>query len=204
MISMITKTTKLISVISVISVPLVIMSIYNDQTTGQTPNTSQLAQVKSIWQRFSSREGKFSVLFPGTPRLSQQKMTSDNGELQVNLFTVNRPQEEAKYTVAYIDYPAQYIQLLRSRNLVEQAIEQGKSTALQRVRGTIVSEEKKTLGDNVGIEVNYTTADGKVVKQRVFLVDNRFYQITAETTQKRQRFLTRSMQGFCDSFRLLP
>ncbi|MFL0659439.1 hypothetical protein AB7294_06995 [Cylindrospermopsis raciborskii UAM/DH-MRr] len=144
------------------------------------------------------------MLFPGTPRLSQQKMTSDNGELQVNLFTVNRPQEEAKYTVAYIDYPAQYIQLLRSRNLVEQAIEQGKSTALERVRGTIVSEEKKTLGDNVGIEVNYTTPAGKVVKQRVFLIDNRFYQITAETTQKRQRFLTRSMQGFCDSFKLLP
>ncbi|WP_244982348.1 hypothetical protein [Cylindrospermopsis raciborskii] len=180
------------------------MFIYNDYTTGQTTTTSQSAQVKSVWQRFSSPEGKFSVLFPGTPRLSQQKMTSDNGELQVNLFTVNRLQEEAKYTVAYIDYPAQYIQLLRSRNLVEQAIEQGKSTALQRVRGTIVSEEKKTLGDNVGIEVNYTTPDGKVVKQRVFLVDNRFYQITAETTQKRQRFLTRSMQGFCDSFKLLP
>lgn len=204
MITMITKTTKLISLVSVISVPLVSLFIYNDYTTGQTPTTSQSAQVKSVWQRFSSPEGKFSVLFPGTPRLSQQKMTSDNGELQVNLFTVNRPQEEAKYTVAYIDYPAQYIQLLRSRNLVEQAIEQGKSTALQRVRGTIVSEEKKTLGDNVGIEVNYTTPDGKVVKQRVFLVDNRFYQITAETTQKRQRFLTRSMQGFCDSFKLLP
>lgn len=201
---MMTKTTKLISLVSVISVPLVSLFIYNDYTTGQAPTTSQLAQVKSVWQRFSSQEGKFSVLFPGTPRLSQQKMTSDNGELQVNLFTVNRPQEEAKYTVAYIDYPAQYIQLLRSRNLVEQAIEQGKSTALQRVRGTIVSEEKKTLGDNVGMEVDYTTPDGKVVKQRIFLVDNRFYQITAETTQKRQRFLTRSMQGFCDSFKLLP
>ncbi|MFM7558847.1 hypothetical protein [Cylindrospermopsis raciborskii] len=201
---MITKTTKLISLVSVISVPLVSLFIYNDYTTGQAPTTSQSAQVKSVWQRFSSQEGKFSVLFPGTPRLSQQKMTSDNGELQVNLFTVNRPQEEAKYTVAYIDYPAQYIQLLRSRNLVEQAIEQGKSTALQRVRGTIVSEEKKTLGDNVGMEVDYTTPDGKVVKQRIFLVDNRFYQITAETTQKRQRFLTRSMQGFCDSFKLLP
>ncbi|TPX28633.1 hypothetical protein FIV49_10835 [Cylindrospermopsis raciborskii GIHE 2018] len=201
---MITKTTKLISLVSVISLPLVSLFIYNDYTTGQTTTTSQSAQVKSIWQRFSSQEGKFSVLFPGTPRLSQQKMTSDNGELQVNLFTVNRPQEEAKYTVAYIDYPAQYIQLLRSRNLVEQAIEQGKSTALERVRGTIVSEEKKTLGDNVGIEVNYTTPAGKVVKQRVFLIDNRFYQITAETTQKRQRFLTRSMQGFCDSFKLLP
>ncbi|BAZ88672.1 hypothetical protein NIES932_01360 [Raphidiopsis curvata NIES-932] len=201
---MITKTTKLISLVSVISLPLVSGFIHNDYTTGQTPTISQLAQVKSIWQRFSSQEGKFSVLFPGTPRLSQQKMTSDNGELQVNLFTVNRPQEEAKYTVAYIDYPAQYIQLLRSRNLVEQAIEQGKSTALQRVRGTIVSEEKKTLGDNVGMEVNYTTPDGKVVKQRIFLVNNRFYQITAETTQKRQRFLTRSMQGFCDSFKLLP
>ncbi|WP_417040693.1 hypothetical protein [Cylindrospermopsis raciborskii] len=201
---MITKTTKLISLVSVISLPLVSLFIHNQYTTGQTPTISQLAQVKSIWQRFSSQEGKFSVLFPGTPRLSQQKMTSDNGELQVNLFTVNRPQEEAKYTVAYIDYPAQYIQLLRSRNLVEQAIEQGKSTALERVRGTIVSEEKKTLGDNVGIEVNYTTPAGKVVKQRVFLIDNRFYQITAETTQKRQRFLTRSMQGFCDSFKLLP
>jgi hypothetical protein len=201
---MITKTTKLISFISVISLPLVSVFIYDDYTTGQTPTTSQSAQVKSVWQRFSSQEGKFTVLFPGTPRFSQQKMTSDNGELQVNLFTVNRPQEEAKYTVAYIDYPAQYIQLLRSRNLVEQAIEQGKSTALQRVRGTVVSEEKKTLGDNVGMEVNYTTADGKFAKQRVFLVGNRFYQITAETTQKRQRFLTRSMQGFCDSFKLLP
>jgi hypothetical protein len=201
---MITKTTKLISFISVISLPLVSVFIYDDYTTGQTPTTSQSAQVKSVWQRFSSQEGKFTVLFPGTPRFSRQKMTSDNGELQVNLFTVNRPQEEAKYTVAYIDYPAQYIQLLRSRNLVEQAIEQGKSTALQRVRGTVVSEEKKTLGDNVGMEVNYTTANGKFAKQRVFLVGNRFYQITAETTQKRQRFLTRSMQGFCDSFKLLP
>ncbi|MFM6107968.1 MAG: hypothetical protein ACKPEO_21725, partial [Sphaerospermopsis kisseleviana] len=40
-------------------------------------------------------------------------------------------------------------------------------------------------------------------KQRIFLVDRRLYQVSAETTTKMQKFLTKSISGFCDSLKLL-
>lgn len=160
--------------------------------------------VKSIWQVFSSQEGGFSILFPGTPTVTKQKVKSKNGEVEVNLFTVERPQEEVKYTVAYIDYPEEYIELLKRNNQVEAAIDTGKTTALENAKATLISEEKMSLEGHFGKEVNYTKPGDKIIKQRIFLVDRRLYQVSAETTTKMQKFLTKSISGFCDSFKLLP
>jgi hypothetical protein len=162
------------------------------------------APVKSVWSVFSSQEGGFKILMPGTPQETKQKVKSKNGEVEVNLFTVERPQEDVKYTVAYIDYPEAYISMLNDKNLLEQAIDTGKNTALKNANGTVISEETIKLGDYSGKEINYTKPGDKIVKHRIFLVGKRLYQISAETTKQRQKYLTKSISGFCDSFTLLP
>lgn len=175
-------------------------SLISQPTLANQPQTT----VKSIWQVFSSQEGGFSILFPGSPTVTKQKIKNKTGEVEVNLFTVERPQEDVKYTVAYIDYPEEYIELLKRNNQVEAAIDTGKKTALENAKGTLISEEQMSLEGHFGKEVNYTKPGDKIVKQRIFLVDRRLYQVSAETTTQRQKFLTKSISGFCDSLKLLP
>ncbi|MFM6038744.1 MAG: hypothetical protein ACKPEO_06145 [Sphaerospermopsis kisseleviana] len=175
-------------------------SLISQPTLANQPQTT----VKSIWQVFSSQEGGFSILFPGSPTVTKQKIKNKTGEIEVNLFTVERPQEDVKYTVAYIDYPEEYIELLKRNNQVEAAIDTGKKTALENAKGTLISEEQMSLEGHFGKEVNYTKPGDKIVKQRIFLVDRRLYQVSAETTTQRQKFLTKSISGFCDSLKLLP
>ncbi|BAZ79772.1 hypothetical protein NIES73_10180 [Sphaerospermopsis kisseleviana NIES-73] len=175
-------------------------SLISQPTLANQPQTT----VKSIWQVFSSQEGGFSILFPGSPTVTKQKIKNKTGEVEVNLFIVERPQEDVKYTVAYIDYPEEYIELLKRNNQVEAAIDTGKKTALENAKGTLISEEQMSLEGHFGKEVNYTKPGDKIVKQRIFLVDRRLYQVSAETTTKMQKFLTKSISGFCDSFKLLP
>jgi hypothetical protein len=175
-------------------------SLISQPTLANQPQTT----VKSIWQVFSSQEGGFSILFPGSPTVTKQKIKNKTGEIEVNLFTVERPQEDVKYTVAYIDYPEEYIELLKRNNQVEAAIDTGKKTAVENAKGTLISEEQMSLEGHFGKEVNYTKPGDKIVKQRIFLVDRRLYQVSAETTTKMQKFLTKSISGFCDSLKLLP
>ncbi|MBK1987830.1 hypothetical protein A0J48_009810 [Sphaerospermopsis aphanizomenoides BCCUSP55] len=184
---------------------LTVFVLCSGYTITQPVSANQPQKIsQSIWKKFSSPEGKFSILMPGTPTESKQKVNTKNGTVEVNLFTIERQQDEVKYTVAYIDYPEDYIELLKRNNLVEQAIDAGKKTALQNAKGTLISEEKINLGDYLGKEVNYTKPGDKIIKQRIFLVEKRLYQVSAETTKQKQKYLTKSITGFCDSFTLLP
>lgn len=160
-------------------------------------------EVKSIWSVFSSTEGSFRILMPGKPTETSEKIKTKTGEIEVKMFSVEREEEGSKYTVAYIDYPREYIDMLTQKNLVEKAINTGKDTALKKANGTIISEEKITLAGYPGKEFNYTKPGDKITKHRIFLVGNRLYQLSAEVTQKKQQYLNKSISGFCDSFKLL-
>ncbi|MEA5578409.1 hypothetical protein [Anabaena sp. UHCC 0451] len=182
-----------------------VLILCSGYTITQSVSANQpLVIAQSIWKIFSSPAGGFRILMPGTPTEAKQKVNTKNGTVEVNLFTVERQQEDVKYTVAYIDYPEEYIELLKSNNMVEAAIEAGKKTALQNAKGTLISEEKISLGGYSGKEINYTKPGDKIIKQRIFLVNKRLYQISAETSKQKQKYLTKSISGFCDSFTLLP
>jgi hypothetical protein len=159
--------------------------------------------VKSIWSVFYSPQGDFRILMPGTPTETKKKVKTKTGEVEVNLFSVERKEEGTKYTVAYIDYPPEYIELLERKNLIEKAIDTGKNTALKTAKGTIINEEKINLAGYPGKEVNYTKPGDKIIKHRIFLVGQRLYQVSAEATKEKHKFLTKSISGFCDSFTLL-
>ncbi|MFM7406753.1 MAG: hypothetical protein ACKO3K_08840 [Cuspidothrix sp.] len=167
----------------------------------QTVSANQPVNIaQSVWKLFSAPDASFRILMPGTPQQAKQTVSTKSGNLELNMFTVERQQEEVKYVVGYVDYSSEYIELLNRNNLVSKALDNGRDSVIKRAKGTLISEQKISLGNYSGREINYNKPGNKIVKQRIFLIDKRLYQVSVETTKKRQKFLTKSIGGFLDSF----
>jgi hypothetical protein len=158
---------------------------------------------QSIWKLFSAPDGSFRILMPGIPKQTKQIVNTKSGKIQLNTFTVERQQEDVKYTVGYVDYSSEYIQLLNQNNLVEKALDHGRDSLVIKAKGTLVSEQRITLGGHPGREISYSKPGEKIVNQRIYLVDKRLYQVSVEVSKKRQKYLTKSMAGFLSSFNVL-
>jgi len=170
-------------------------------TIPQAVSANQPAKVaQSVWKLFSAPDGSFRILMPGKPEAAKQTVNGKSGNIELNMFTVERPQEEVKYAVGYVDYSSEYIELLSRNNLVEKALDNGRDSVVKKAKGTLISEQKITLGSYSGREISYSKPGEKIVKQRIYLVNKRLYQVSVETTKKRQKFLTKSIGGFLDSF----
>jgi len=171
------------------------------QPVTQSVSANQpIKTTKSVWKLFFAPDGSFRVLMPGTPKKIKQKVKAKSGTIKLNMFTVERQKEEVKYVVGYVDYSSEYIELLNRRNLVEKALDSGQNSVLKKAKGTLIKKQKITLGSYSGREFSYSKPGEKIVSQRIYLIDNRLYQVSVETTKKRQKFLTKSMEGFLNSF----
>ncbi|MDP5017631.1 hypothetical protein FJR11_15950 [Anabaena sp. UHCC 0187] len=180
---------------------LAVLVLCGGYITTQPVSANQPVKVaQSIWKLFSAPDGSFRILMPGKPEEAKQTVNAKSGNIELNMFTVERQQEEVKYAVGYVDYSSEYIELLNRNNLVEKALDNGRDSVVKKAKGTLISEQKITLGSYSGREINYSKPGEKIVKQRIYLVDKRLYQISVETTKKRQKFLTKSIEGFLSSF----
>ncbi|HLP92012.1 MAG TPA: hypothetical protein VK184_25910 [Nostocaceae cyanobacterium] len=159
---------------------------------------------QSIWQQFSSKEGKFSILMPGKPKQGRQTITTLVGNVQLSVFAVERKQDNVQYAVTYSDFSPQYIEHIKKNNLVEEVLETGKISVLQNAKGKLISERRISLNGHVGRELKYTRPGNKIVRHRMYLVDKRLYQVIVQTDTKKENFLTMRIEGFFNSFTLLP
>jgi hypothetical protein len=170
-------------------------------TITQAVSANQPVKVaKSVWKLFSPPDGGFRILMPGKPRETKQTVNTKSGNIKLNMFTVKRQQEEVTYTVGYVDYSSEYIELLNRKNLVQKALDSGRNNVVKKSKGSLISERKIRLGSYFGREISYSKPGGNIVRQRIYLVEKRLYQVTVETTKKREKFLTKSMEGFLNSF----
>jgi hypothetical protein len=166
-----------------------------------TPQGSVLV-AQSVWQRFTSSEGRFSVLFPGEPEQSQQPLNDGtSSESTLYIFRVERSQELVVYLVAYLDIalPSEGA----SANLKETALDSGQQGFLKGSGATLVSASKTSLGGHPGKDFKFQKAGSFVGRARFFLVENRLYQIVAIADVKTERSLEKSIDGFIKSFQPL-
>lgn len=160
--------------------------------------TLEVAQ--SVWQRFTSTEGRFSILFPGEPERSQQPLnvgTTDESILY--LFRVERPKEGIIYFVAYLDLPLSNPAEI-SPDVKAIALDSGQSGFLKGAGATLVSASKTSLAGHPGKDFKFQQAGRFVGRARFFLVGARLYQIVAVVDAKRERSLDKSIDGFIKSF----
>ncbi len=168
---------------------------YSTFNAVQANPTFLLAQ--SIWKPFSSKEGGFTVLMPGSPTEDQRNINTKVGTVPVNSFYVVRP-DEALYGVAYADFPKEVS--LNSLN-INQLLNSFASGFAQGSGGRVVSQRNIRLGDFPGREIRLQYQQGEIGRGRIFLADKRLYQVVVITSK--ESGLPKSIEGFFKSFRLL-
>jgi hypothetical protein len=166
-------------------------------------NATPTVQVsQSIWKLFNSPDEKFRILFPGEPEQFKQNINSQVGPLELRMFMVERKQDGVGYAVGYTEYPQTYIDVLTQKNIIEKALDSAKDGALKNSQGTLLSETKINLGSYAGRELKYTKPGKIIATHRIYLVENRLYQVIVETKEEKEKILTKSISGFFNSFKL--
>lgn len=147
---------------------------------------------ESLWRRFTSQRGGFSVVMPGTPK--------ERKEGNLTLFEVIRDDEQVRYAVSYLDLPVAPGTDKRLQNEVYDGVRRGAA----KDQGELISFRTIQLGKFPGREMNFKLPDDMVAKWRVYLVNRRAYFVNVTTTKDNQeRGLATSIDVFLSSFRFV-
>lgn len=150
------------------------------------------AAQESIWKRFTSQRGGFSIVMPGTP-----KERKDNG---LTLFELIRDDESVRYSVGYLDLSVAPGKDKKLQNEVYEGVRKGAA----KDQGDLLSFRTIQLNGFPGREMNFKLPDDMVAKWRVYLVNKRAYFVNVTTTQANQeQGLSTSIDVFLNSFRLV-
>ncbi len=163
---------------------------------GVQANQSILIAQQSIWKEFSSQEGGFKVLLPGTPTQTKDKVNTRNGSIPTNVFVVGR-QNEAVYVVGYADFPKNIS--LTSRE-VQPLLPQLNSRRSAQTGVRVVSQRTLRLKNVPGREIRLQDSQGVSLRVRTYAINKRLYQVAVITNKEAS--LTKSIEGFFNSFQL--
>jgi hypothetical protein len=148
-----------------------------------------VAQDASTWTRFTSPEGRFSVMMPAEPAREEQSKLVRGRLVMMRFFTAGVGQ--GVFIVAYADY--------RMGN-VKQELDANRDSFLKGMQATLISESDIKLRENPGREIR-ATRDKVSIRSRIYLVGRRYYQAVAITPATLPANL--EADRFLNSFELL-
>ncbi len=167
------------------------------QTSTPTATTAGPAQ-PDAWQPFTSTDGRFSVLFPGTPQQSSQPSNGANDEENpgmgtVYMFSANAENSNISYTVSYSDVVPDLVKVLSPQGLMY------KEEEFLNAGTTVISEQNIDLNGVPGHAWTDTVSDGINASNREFLAGNRLYTLMV-VAQK--GYTASHADQFMNSFRI--
>jgi hypothetical protein len=150
-------------------------------------------------QDFTSKEGKFSVAFPGKPKEATKEADSAAGKLTFTRFTYE--DGDTGLLVIYCDYPPQ----LRKQKGAEKILDDARDGCVEKAKGKLADENKRTIGKEKepGRELLIQLPDeGKpYFRSRMYLVGDRLYQVIVVGPEKYAK--GKDADAFLDSFKLV-
>lgn len=162
------------------------------------PTVSQPVQPQ--WKLFTAPDGRFTVLMPGMPKLETQTQKTYMGEIQLQLFVAQPPEQEVAYLVAYNDFPDSYGQLANPQELLNKA----QYMALKTTQSNLVKQRNiRSSNGHPGREIEYINSGGKITKNRMYFAEGRLYQVMVISTKKQQKTLSGTMTGYLNSFNVV-
>jgi len=162
-------------------------------------NLTAFSQAKSTWKKFSSSEGKFSVLMPSEPTTEARKADSALGKLTIHLF--NAESALGIFFVSYTDYPDGPDYAAQRENVLD-GVQKGIAESLGVAP---FAEAEIEMGGSPGREIKFRVKSGNlnsVIIYRITLVDNRLYQIASGTLSGNSN--AAEIEKFFSSFALNP
>ena len=149
------------------------------------------------WKEYTSKDGGFMVLLPGTPTI--QKMTQkagDGSDVQIAAYRA-RVEGGPQVIVSTSDFAEQYLKVSP-----EKILDNARDASVSRSNGTLVREKKIKHGDHPGrdIVVKFPKEQG-YLRARAILVGSRQYSLLlAGKTEK--DVTSKDAEAFFASFKL--
>lgn len=141
-------------------------------------------QTDDDWITFSSDEGNFSVLMPTQPKIESATNDTPNGRYTV--YSAISIGNNSMYLAGWADYSFKVD--------VEGEINANRDNLLKILEATLITEKKITFDKYPGIEFTAKLNSGKLIKSRVYLINNRPYQLIAagngEDDENTDKFLS--------------
>jgi hypothetical protein len=125
-------------------------------------------QATGEFVRFTSKEGAFSVKFPGEPKQTNQDSNSELGPTVLHMFVVERNAGKYAYLVGYSDYASKMDSAKTLENVIDA---QAKS-----ITGKVTADKKVTLNGWPGRMVTIE-GDAVVFLSGAYAAETRLYQI---------------------------
>ncbi len=143
---------------------------------------------------FTSKDGRFTISFPGKPETSSSALKTPDGEMDLHVFKFARKDKEL-YTVVYSDYPPEKL----NQTDPERRLDAARDGGLDATHGKLVKETKIKgegfTGRDIEIELQ-----GATRLYRMILVRNRLYVIMAIPDSSKTG--TAEAKKFLDSFKV--
>lgn len=139
-----------------------LISVWSVVAAGASMQTIQ-------WAKFSSPEGRFSILMPGQPLRDDQSKNTQVGKVVMHFFTARS--EGGIFIVAFTDY---------AMGDVKRELDANRDSFLKGMKATLVSESDIKLEGHPGREIK-ATRDALIIRSRIYLVGKRYYQAIAIT-----------------------
>jgi hypothetical protein len=158
----------------------------------------------SRWEEFASTEGRFKILFPGTPQETSQAIESPSGKIIVHLI---KYRSLLDYQIFYIDY----LRDMEDPATLKPFLDSVRDKAIQTNAGNnpkIVKEVDVSTGGHPGRLLKVELGKNTVVWLKSVAVKNRVYSLTAITPKERPETMGSKndyeeiVMSFFDSFQL--
>ncbi len=154
----------------------------------------------SQWKLFTAPDGRFTVLMPGMPKRVTQTQKTFMGEINLEIFLGQPPKQEVAYVVAFNDFPDSYGQMNNPQEILNNAQEM----ALKTTQSNLVSQRDiRSYNGHPGKEIEYINSGGKITRNRMYFAEGRLYQVMVITTKKQQKYLSKSITGYLNSFNVV-
>lgn len=153
----------------------------------------------ATWQTVNSAEGHFSIMMPVAPKEQINKINSEIGPLEMHLFLSQNG--AAVFLLSYTDYPENIIQ----QNSPEAILNSVRDGAIANTKGSLLNESNlQLLNKYEGREINVDIPNtAELSKSRIFLVNNRVYQLVVSSEKKKADLINKETSQFLNSFTLL-
>jgi hypothetical protein len=153
------------------------------------------------WKEYSSAEGRFSILFPGTPKEEVQSVDIQGGQFKIHILNLKALSE---YGVIYADYPIP----VGDSNVAKQVLDSGAKGAVAEVRSELLSMTDISIDGLPGRLLREKLPNGNILKVKMYLVGKRLYQIAVtmpgvDTTSDMGKSYEQFADKFLDSFKLI-
>ncbi len=149
------------------------------------------------WEEFAPGGRGFSVLLPGTPTEESTSEPTALGVVDTAWFKLEPEGEKLSYGVRYDSYPPMVLAIGDAATLI---FARSRTLAVE-IKGKTLDEEDVFLEDHTGKQITYELPDGKLGIYRIFLINERMYQLGVKAAPEDAS--AREISTFLDSFKLL-